>query len=57
MPPPVRKPAETPEKEKKKTGGMIKQAPRPQPSQEIKEIIKMFQNRPQPEPKPFEPVR
>uniref|UniRef100_W5N097 Myosin XVB n=1 Tax=Lepisosteus oculatus TaxID=7918 RepID=W5N097_LEPOC len=32
-------------------------APKPEPSREIREIIKQYQNRPIPEPKPFEPVR
>ncbi|XP_056405576.1 myosin XVB [Hyla sarda] len=57
VPPPVRKTTETPEKETKKAGGIIKPAPRPEPSREIREIIKMFQSRPHEEPKPFEPVR
>ncbi|CAJ0955651.1 unnamed protein product [Ranitomeya imitator] len=57
VPPPVTKTTEAPEKETKKPGGVIKQVPRPKPSQEIKEIIKMYQSRPQEEPKPYEPVR
>ncbi|XP_040294726.1 myosin XVB isoform X2 [Bufo bufo] len=55
--PPANKSTEPPEKEIKKGVGMVKQAPRPKPSREISEIIKMYQNRPQSEPKPFEPVR
>ncbi|XP_077107866.1 unconventional myosin-XVB-like isoform X2 [Ranitomeya variabilis] len=57
VPPPVTKTTEAPEKETKKPGGVIKQVPKPKPSQEIKEIIKMYQSRPQEEPKPYEPVR
>ncbi|KAK2821058.1 hypothetical protein Q5P01_024017 [Channa striata] len=31
--------------------------PRPEPTSNIREIIKQYNSRPQPEPKPFEPVR
>ncbi|KAG7491703.1 hypothetical protein MATL_G00006900 [Megalops atlanticus] len=31
--------------------------PKPQPSSQIRDIIKQYQSRPAPEPKPFEPVR
>ncbi|KAM4033410.1 myosin XVB [Anomaloglossus baeobatrachus] len=57
VPPPVSKTTELPERETKKVGDVIKQAPRPKPSQEIRDIIKMYQSRPQEEPKPYEPVR
>lgn len=31
--------------------------PKPEPTSNIREIIKKFNNRIQPEPKPFEPIR
>ena len=31
--------------------------PRPEPTSNIREIIKQYNSRPQPEPKPFEPSR
>ncbi|XP_041432646.1 unconventional myosin-XV-like isoform X1 [Xenopus laevis] len=46
-----------PKKKESKKGAVVKPAPKPQPSQQIKEIIKMYQSRPQPELKPYEPVR
>ncbi|KAM4691202.1 myosin XVB [Rhinophrynus dorsalis] len=55
-PAPVAKKPETKDKIPK-PGGVVKPAPKPQPSREIREIIMMYQNRPQPELKPFEPVR
>uniref|UniRef100_W5N087 Myosin XVB n=1 Tax=Lepisosteus oculatus TaxID=7918 RepID=W5N087_LEPOC len=62
---PEEKAAERPEKkEAKKESTKISAkknppaiAPKPEPSREIREIIKQYQNRPIPEPKPFEPVR
>nr|DBA27883.1 TPA: hypothetical protein GDO54_008329 [Pyxicephalus adspersus] len=56
VPPPPPKPADIPVKDTKKVAA-VKSAPKPQPSREIREIIKMYQSRPQQEPKPYEPVR
>ncbi|CAH2302394.1 myosin XVB [Pelobates cultripes] len=36
---------------------VVKKPQKPQPSHQIREIIKMYQTRPQPELKPFQPVR
>ncbi|XP_018417034.1 PREDICTED: myosin XVB [Nanorana parkeri] len=56
VPPPPPNPADAPVREIKKVTA-VKAAPRPQPSQEIRDIIKMYQSRAQEEPKPYEPVR
>ncbi|XP_041829381.1 unconventional myosin-XV [Melanotaenia boesemani] len=46
---------EDPPKEKPAPAPLTK--PRPEPTSNIREIIKQYNSRPQPEPKPFEPVR
>ncbi|KAI4897194.1 hypothetical protein NFI96_014895 [Prochilodus magdalenae] len=50
--PPIR--ADSPEQERESP---VSSPTRPEPSHNIREIIKMYQSRPPPEPKAFEPIR
>lgn len=53
---PPRSPKEEPEPPKEPAPGPATKL-QPEPTSNIREIIKQFNSRPQPEPKPFEPVR
>ncbi|XP_009322885.1 PREDICTED: unconventional myosin-XV [Pygoscelis adeliae] len=59
LPPPEPKPKKQTRKAKKEPPVVKPSGPesRPEPSREIRNIIKMYQSRPAPEPQPIEPVR